>query len=183
MTEAREAPPEVLPADEVVTEPEGVAIDAAVVGWTDLHHQAVEEQAEDEAARTAFLHGFDDAVTSVIRPAMEAVVARLHQDGGGGRVVQVEPNELHRPRITLWMSLSGDLASEPRQELNPFLQLDADAVFRRIDVWEGDMVDKQGTSRATTPWKLSEVTTASVSDRIVDILRRASTHGVTVRSD
>jgi hypothetical protein len=40
------------------------------------------------------------------------------------------------------------------------------------------MVENQGTSRATSPWDLSEVTPDSVMERIVDILRRAGTHGV-----
>jgi hypothetical protein len=58
------------------------------------------------------------------------------------------------------------------------LQLDADLVHRRIDVWEGDMVENQGTSWAPSPWALSDVTPESVTDKIVDILRRAGTHGV-----
>jgi hypothetical protein len=76
------------------------------------------------------------------------------------------------------MSMEGEIAGSPRQDLNPFLQLDADLANRRIDVWEGDMVENQGTSRATSPWDLSEVTPDSVMERIVDILRRAGTHGV-----
>ena len=74
--------------------------------------------------------------------------------------------------------MKGEIAGSPRQDLNPFLQLDADPVQRQIDVWEGDMVENQGTSRATSPWALSEVTEEAVMGRIVAILRRAGTHGV-----
>jgi hypothetical protein len=84
---------------------------------------------------------------------------------------------LHKPRVTPWMSTQGEVAN-PRQDLNPFLQLDADVANRRINVWEGDMVENQGTSRPTSPWVLSEVTRESTMERIVDVLRRAGTHGV-----
>jgi hypothetical protein len=84
---------------------------------------------------------------------------------------------LHKPRVTPWMSTQGEVAN-PRQDLNPFLQLDADVANRRINVWEGDMVENQGTSRPTSPWVLSEVTRESTMERILDVLRRAGTHGV-----
>ena len=74
--------------------------------------------------------------------------------------------------------MEGEVAGSPRQDRNPFLQLDADLVHRRIDVWEGDMVENQGTGRATSPWALSEVTPENVMEKIVDILRRGGTHGV-----
>jgi hypothetical protein len=49
---------------------------------------------------------------------------------------------------------------------------------RRIDVREGDMWEKQGCSRATAPWQLSEITAESVTNRVVDILQRAAGHDV-----
>ena len=76
------------------------------------------------------------------------------------------------------MSMEGEISGSPRQDLNPFLQLDADAIHRRIDVWEGDMVDKSGSSGAAAPWDFSEVSSDGVIERIIGILRRAATHGV-----
>jgi hypothetical protein len=75
------------------------------------------------------------------------------------------------------MSLDGETIGAPRQDLNPYLQLDADVAHRRIDVWEGDMWQKQGTSRSTAPWQLNEISTKSVTERVVGILERAARHG------
>ena len=109
---------------------------------------------------------------------MDQVIEELRKDGGGGLIEEHAADRLHKPRVTLWMSMEGEIEGSPRQDLNPFLQLDADPVHGRINVWEGDMVGNQGTSRATSPWAMSEVTPESVMDRIVDILRRAGLHGV-----
>ena len=76
------------------------------------------------------------------------------------------------------MSLEDGITGTPRQDVNPYLQLDADVGQRRIAVWEGDMWQKEGTSRATSPWGLNDVSTESVTERILEILRRAATHGV-----
>ena len=124
-----------------------------------------------------FLKEFEDLTDTVIRPTMEMAVERLRTDGGDGLIEEHHLDALHKPRVTLWMSMQGEVAS-PRQDLNPFLQLDADVANRRITVWEGDMVKNQGTSRATSPWTPSEVTPESIMDRIVGVLRRAGTHGV-----
>jgi hypothetical protein len=153
-------------------------IDQIVGHWTDLRHEGIERQAEAEAERRQFLENFRTISDSVIRPAMQAAVDRLGKDGGGGLIVEREEYPMHRPRIVLWMSLDGDIAGTPRQDLNPYLQLDADVGRRRIDVWEGDMWEKEGASRATTPLELGDVSTESVTKRILDILRRAATHGV-----
>jgi hypothetical protein len=171
--------PSVHPAaSETETEPTVVEIDQIVGHWVDLRHQGAERVAQAEAERDKVLEDFRAITDSVIRPAMQAAVDRLGKDGGGGLIQERTDDPTHRPRVTLWMSLQGDIAGTPRQDLNPYLQLDADAGHRRIDVWEGDMWEKQGTSRATSPWELSDVCTDSVTERILGILRRAATHGV-----
>ena len=86
---------------------------------------------------------------------------------------------MHRPRLILWMSLKGKITGTPRQDLNPYLQLDVDVEHRRIDVWEGDMWEREGTSRATSPWQLDEITSETVTERVVSILERAAGHGQT----
>jgi len=153
-------------------------IDHIVGHWTDLRREGVERQVEAEAERHQFLENFRAITDSVIRPAMQAAVDRLGKDGGGGLIEERGEAPMHRPRIILWMSLDGNIAGTPRQDLNPYLQLDADVGRRRIDVWEGDMWEKEGASRATSPLELGDVSTESVTTRILDILRRAATHGV-----
>jgi hypothetical protein len=153
-------------------------IDHIVGHWTDLRQEGLEQQAQAEAERHQFLEDFRTITDSVIRPAMQAAADRLAKDGGGGLIEEREETPMHRPRIILWMSLDGDIAGTPRQDLNPYLQLDADVGRRRIDVWEGDVWVKEGASRATSPLRLGDVSTESVTTRILDILRRAATHGV-----
>lgn len=153
-------------------------IDQIVHHWSHLRQESADEKAHAEVDRAHFLQEFQTITSSVIRPTMEMAIERLRMDGGGGLIEEHGLDVLHKPRVTLWMSMEGEIAGSPRQDLNPFLQLDADLAHRRIDVWEGDMVENQGTSRATSPWALSEVTSESVMERIVDILRRAGTHGV-----
>jgi hypothetical protein len=152
-------------------------IDEIVGHWSHLVQESAEEQAHGEVEKQQFLKEFEDLTDTVIRPTMEMAVERLRTDGGDGLIEEHHMDALHKPRVTLWMSMQGEVAS-PRQDLNPFLQLDADVANRRITVWEGDMVKNQGTSRATTPWTPSEVTPESIMDRIVGVLRRAGTHGV-----
>jgi hypothetical protein len=155
-----------------------IEIDEIVDHWSHLRQQSAEERAGAEIEREHFLQEFRDITRSVVRPTMEVAIERLKKDGGGGLIEEHTMGSLHKPRVTLWMSMEGEIEGSPRQDLNPFLQLDADPVRRRIDVWEGDMVENQGTSRATSPWELSELTPETVMDRIVHILRRAGTHGV-----
>ena len=136
-----------------------------------------QRQAEARAARQQFEHAAHDLVCTVIWPAFEAIAARLNTDGGGGRVDERLADGIHPYRLTLWMSLEGQIAS-PRQDRNPYLQLDLDIPNRRFKVWEGDMWEKQGSSRNSTPWRLDEVTTKAVTQRAVAVLHRAASHDV-----
>ena len=155
-----------------------VEIDQIVGHWSALRQAGVEKEILAEGERNQFLTDFRGITDSVIRPAMQAAVDRLGKDGGGGLIEERKEDLMHRPRITLWMSLDDAITGTPRQDLNPYLQVDANVGQRRIDVWEGDMWEKEGNSRATAPWELSEVSNESVTKRILDILRRAATHGV-----
>ncbi len=155
-----------------------IEIDEIVDHWSHLRHEAAEREVQAEVERKQFLRAFENITRDVIRPAMERAIERLREDGGGGFIEQHEVDILHKPRVVMWMSLEGEISGSPRQDLNPFLQLDADVASRQIDVWEGDMVDKKGSSRATAHWDLSEVSSDGVIERIISILRRAATHGV-----
>ena len=118
-------------------------IDQIVGNWSHLVQESAEEQAHVEVERVQFLKEFQDLTDSVIRPTMEMAIERLRTDGGDGLIEEHHLDALHKPRVTLWMSMQGEVAS-PRQDLNPFLQLDADVANKRITVWEGDMVKIRG---------------------------------------
>jgi hypothetical protein len=153
-------------------------IDQIVHHWNDLRHEAAAEEEQNEAERDEFLERFGRLVDTVVLPAMESVLARLRANGGGGRIEQDDEERLHRPRVTLWMSMDGEITGSPRQDRHPFMQLDADTPTRRVEVREGDMVNQQGASRAAAPWTLDEITPERVTERIIAILRRAGSHGV-----
>ena len=152
-------------------------IDEILEHWTDRQHQLAAREAQAQAESKRFLDEFKELSEHVIKPAMDQIIQRLRKDGGGGLIWDGGSTTMHRPRLVLWMSLEGDIIGAPRQDLNPYLQLDADVAHRRIDVWEGDMWQKQGTSRSTAPWQLNEVSTKSVTERVVAILERAARHG------
>jgi hypothetical protein len=152
-------------------------IDEILEHWTDRQHQLAAREAQAQAESKRFLDEFKELSEHVIKPAMDQIIQRLRKDGGGGLIWDGGSTTMHRPRLVLWMSLEGDIIGAPRQDLNPYLQLDADVAHRRIDVWEGDMWQRQGTSRSTAPWQLNEVSTKSVTERVVAILERAARHG------
>lgn len=155
-----------------------IEIDKIVDRWSHLRQETVDERARAEIETEHFLGKFQAITKSVIRPTMETAIERLRKDGGDGLIEEGSLNVLHKPRVVLWMSMEGEIVGRPRQDLNPFLRFDADTVHGRIDVWEGDMVARQGTSRPMSPLSMSDVTSESVMERIVEVLRRAGTHGV-----
>ncbi len=122
-------------------------IDEILEHWTDRQHQLAAREAQAQAESKRFLDEFKELSEHVIKPAMDQIIQRLRKDGGGGLIWDGGSTTMHRPRLVLWMSLEGDIIGAPRQDLNPYLQLDADVAHRRIDVWEGDMWQKQGTSQ------------------------------------
>jgi hypothetical protein len=139
-------------------------------------HQAEEVAEEDHrrVEREAFVRHAEEVIDTIIRPAMHDAAERLKRDGAGGRIDESPADYLRPQRITLWMSLDGPVGDEPRQDLNPYLQLGVDVPNRRIDLWEGDMWHKLGASRQGEPWDLGEITTEKVAECIVVILRRAA---------
>jgi hypothetical protein len=155
-----------------------VEVDEALGLWSRREREFAQQQAGEQADRDRFLADFADISERVLRPTLEAVIQRLRRDGGDGILQERGSDGVHGPRLTLWMSLEGEISAEPRQDRNPFLQLDADVAHRRVDVWEGDMWQRQGLSRETPPWRLSEISPAGVTERVVGILGRAAKHGL-----
>jgi hypothetical protein len=155
-----------------------VEVDTALRVWSRREREFAQRQAAEQADLDRFLADFEDISERVLKPTLDAVVQRLRSDGGDGILWERRPDAVHGPRLTLWMSLEGEMSAEPHQDRNPFLQLDADVAHRRVNVWEGDMWQKQGVSQQTLPWHLSEISPASVTERVVGILGRAAQHGL-----
>src|ERR1700733_7274761 len=57
-----------------------------------------------------FLVAFQTVCQREVRPAMEAVLARLKGDGGGGLIEEHAGSgaRVRQPRLVLWMSLEGE---------------------------------------------------------------------------
>lgn len=143
----------------------------------DEDQQSAERAAQVVADRSEFADEFVRVCQDQVRPAMEAVIERLRQNGGGG-VIEERPENLARSqahRLTLWMSFSGEIVGTPRPDRHPYLQLDANVAKRAVTVSEGDMWQGRGGGRSgkTGEWQLSDITTAQVTDNILEIIRRA----------
>jgi hypothetical protein len=142
----------------------------------------VEEQALEHAVavaasqRTAFVEAATSALRHVVKPLFDTVASRLANDGGDGRVDVSDSEGRHGLRITLWMSLDGPIVGTPRQDLNPYVQLDLDAERRQVRVWEGDMWRGLGTSRPGSPLTEHDLTEEVVLARTMEVLRRAAEH-------
>ena len=165
-------------SEESAPEPLVSEIDEILEDWSDRQREWAETQQKAESERERFLRDFAEISEKTIRPAMESIIRRLEEDGGGGTIWEGDSKRTERPRLILWMSLKGDIGGTPRQDCDPYLQLDANAASRRVDVWKGDMWQKQGTSRATSPWELGEISSEVIIERVVGILTRAADHNL-----
>ena len=151
-------------------------IDRILGEWTDRQEDFARKASEAQAERDEFLDSFSQIMRGAIKPAMEAIVQRLEEDGGDGMIWEGESEAMQRPRVILWMSLKGKMSASPRQDRNPYLQLDVDVARHRIDVWEGDMWENSVVSRATAPWDLEDITPETIDRAVMGILDRATNH-------
>lgn len=137
-----------------------------------------EQVAEWQAERLAFLDAFAAKCEREIAPAMEAIVTRMRHNGGGG-LVDYQPHGGRTntaPRLTLWMSLEGEITGTPRQDRHPYVQLDADTATKKVKVSEGDMWEGRGThhSGPLGLWELAALTAEAVIAEVLGTLRRAA---------
>jgi hypothetical protein len=147
---------------------------------------AVAQRDRDSADFTAdqldagqkFLDDFATVSEREMRPAMDAVLERLRQLGGGGLLEQHVGGEarFRSPRLTLWMSLKGEMVGEPRQDRYPYLQLEADVDRRKVQVDEGDMWRGAGgnSSGRVATWDIADVTRERVTEELLAVARRAA---------
>jgi hypothetical protein len=143
----------------------------------DDERRAAAHSAQAQTDRSDFSTDFTTTCEQQVRPPMEAILERLRRNGGGGVIQEAAEDESRhrRHRLTLWMSLSGEIDGSPRQDRHPYLQLDADVDKRSVVVSEGDMWQGHGGYRSgkVGEWRLSEITSALVTQQTVAILRRS----------
>ena len=153
-------------------------IGAVVAALKQQDVDSAENAAHLLEGRQAFFAEFREVCDEKVRPAMQAVVDRLRLEGGDG-IIETHPGGEPRvatPRLTLWMSLQGPIEGAPRQDRNPYLQLDADVTEGVIRVTEGDSWGGGGAghSGAAGTWSLTEVTRDLVIGEVADIVRRSA---------
>jgi hypothetical protein len=144
-----------------------------------------EEQAAHAQAVLLEQHRFAQAAACtferVVRPVFRDIAQGLNSHGGGGLIEEHPAEGRHGQRSTLWMSLDGPVVVPARVDRNPYIQLEVDVPWRRVTVWEGNMWHKFGASRSTEPFTLEQLTTESVTQRTVGVLRRTVNHGETCK--
>lgn len=158
-----------------------VEIDSLMQKRVDEGRESTARGAQLLADRSEFSSLFNTVCDEKVRPSMEAVVDRLRRNGGGGTIEELPEDESRRRghRLTLWMSLEGEISGSPRPDRHPYLQLDADVDKRTVSVSEGDMWQGSGGNRSgrTAEWPLSEITPQLVTAEAIAILRRAARSG------
>lgn len=153
-------------------------IGAVVAALKQKDAHSAESAAQVLEGRQAFFDEFREVCAAEVRPAMQAVVDRLRREGGDGLIEEHPGGEprVSTPRLTLWMSLQGPIDGPPRQDRNPYLQLDADVVGRVIRLTEGDSWRGGGAGRSGSAgtWNPGHVTRALVVQELLEIVRRSA---------
>jgi hypothetical protein len=152
---------------------------------TPLHPFAV-RRADTGVVHGLFVAQAAEIADQVMRPAMDSALAHLARDGGGGRIEECSGEDTHSMRLILWMPLDlecdADRASagagRPRRGGNPYLEFTIKVATCVVEVSEFDTWDREGTPGATSPCRLAEITGSYVTQRAIEILRRAAGPGV-----
>jgi len=153
-------------------------IDAILSSLAQARRLSAERSAHELDEQGDFRADFQAVCEQEVRPAMDSVIERLRRSGGGG-IIEEHPGgepRISTPRLTLWMSLEGEIVGAGRPDRNPYLQLDADVVARRINVSEGDLWQGGGggSSGRIAVWQLTDLTHSRIAQELVAILRRAA---------
>jgi hypothetical protein len=153
-------------------------IDRLMKDQVDDEQRASDRSAQIEAGRSEFSTEVSRVCDQQVRPQMEAVLERLRRNGGGG-LIEERPEDLtrhHTHRLTLWMSLHGEITGSPRQDRHPYLQLDADVEARLVTISEGDMWQGHGGNRSgrVDARPLAEITGSLITQEALAILHRST---------
>lgn len=136
-----------------------------------------EHAAHDRDTRQQFLDDFDTTCREIVRPVMQEVRERL-QHNGGGALIDGRPGDNgpeSNPRLTMWMSLDGDILEGPRPEQHSYLRFEADVSHHEVHISEPDRMSGVGYAYRDLErtWQLSEVTRDLVARELLAILQRA----------
>lgn len=154
-----------------------VEIDKLMQGRQREQQQAEEHTAQLQAERSSFAREFTRVCQEQVRPAMEKVLERVRRNGGGGLIEErpgnIAQHQTHR--LVLWVSFQDEIEGAPRQDRQPYLQLDAEADKMAVTVSEGDMWQGHGGNRSgrSAEWRLEDITADLVTQEILAIMRRA----------
>jgi len=167
---------------EVVTSPSGddllAGFDTIVAEVMRKSREAAERSHHDVTVQEQFTAAFAALCQSEVRPAMQAVLERLQHAGGGGMIEEHAGDEarVRNARLTMWMSLEGEINGDPRPDRHPYLEFDADMVGRKIQVSEGDMWRGAGGGRSgrVGVWELTDITRDRVVRELLAIAKRAA---------
>lgn len=159
-------------------EPRLAEIDAILADLGERERRSAVEASAAEDEEKVFISAFQTMCRVEARPAMETVLERLRRDGGGGRIEEHPGGEARvaTPRLTLWMSLQGEIRGSPRVDRHPYLQLDADMKERNTRVSEGDMWGGNGSGRSgrTSSWELADIDYDRILRELVAIIARSA---------
>jgi hypothetical protein len=125
-------------------------IDRLMQKRRDDEQRSADQMAQLATDRSEFSAEFTTVFEEQVRPSMEAIIDRLRRNGGDGVIVE-RPEDArlkHNHRVTLWMSLDGEITGAPRADRLPYLQLEADVDKRLVTVSEGDMWEGHGGNRS-----------------------------------
>jgi hypothetical protein len=171
-----QSPPPALAAQPGVDDPLA-EIDALMQKRLDDEQRSADDSARVASDRSQFAAEFTALCAQRVRPPMEAILERLRQNGGGGRIDE-RPEDLtrhHSHRLTLWMSLRGEIIGAPRQDRHPYLELDANVDKRVVTISEGDMWSGHGGNRSGRVGQLplADVTDTYIVAETLAIIRRS----------
>ena len=143
----------------------------------DDEQRSADDRAGIASDRAQFAAEFTALCDQHVRPPMEVIIERLRHNGGGGRIDErLEDLSRHQShRLTLWMSLRGEIIGAPRQDRHPYLQLDANVDKRSVTISEGDMWNGHGGNRSGRVGErpLAEITDTYITSEVLTIIRRS----------
>jgi hypothetical protein len=136
-----------------------------------------EREAHERDVRQQFLDDFTSTCEQNVRPVMQEVRERLQRNGGGaiidGRSGGDGPTP--NPRLTMWMSLDGDILEGPQPDQHPYLRFEADVTRTQVHISESGTRSGAGSDNGDLKltWQLPEVTRDRVVQELLAILQRS----------
>lgn len=152
-------------------------IDVLMQEQLDKEQRSADATARVLADRAKFATEFTAVCDQRVRPPMEVILQRLRQNGGGGLIDErpADATRHHSHRLTLWMSLRGEITGAPRQDRHPYLELDANVDRALVTISEGDIWNGHGGSSSGPVGQrpLAEITETFITSEVLAVIRRS----------